>query len=164
MRNFLPSRSRFALGASTTAALLILSTAPAVRSGEKAAVQFESDVLPILSANCAACHGTQTRIKEMNLSTFDGVMKGSESGPVVVPGKPDESRLYQMVHEGKMPPGNKTGLPKEQIATIRAWIEAGAPSANKTSEVADTEEITEQEIVPVMYLRCTVCHGLRRQE
>ena len=56
-------------------------------------VQFETDVLPILKANCVQCHGTETRMKEMNLSTLEGVMKGSESGPVVILGKPDETTL-----------------------------------------------------------------------
>lgn len=46
------------------------------------AASFESDVESILTANCTGCHGTATRIKEMNLNTLDGVMKSSESGPV----------------------------------------------------------------------------------
>jgi len=69
-------------------------------------------------------------MKEMNLSSLDGVMKGSESGPVVAPGKPDESRLYQMVRDGKMPPG-KTHLTSEQLAVVRAWIESLGPSSTK---------------------------------
>src|SRR5437016_15152 len=97
-------------------------------------VQFDTDVLPILKANCVQCHGTEARIKEMNLSTLEGVMKGSESGPVVISGKPDESRLYKMVHEGLMPPGGKIRLSEYQVATIRAWIETGAPSVSQSAE------------------------------
>src|SRR5439155_26443970 len=52
-------------------------------------VYFEADVLPIFNTNCIRCHGSETRIKEMNLSLYEGVMKGSESGPVVIPGKPE---------------------------------------------------------------------------
>jgi len=123
---------------------------------------FESDVQPILTANCIGCHGASTRIKEMNLSSLDGVLKGSESGPVVTPGKPDESKLYQMVHEGKMPPG-KTHLADDQIAAIRSWIES-LSATSVTAAAAPPEEVTEQDIIPVMLLRCTVCHGPRRQE
>src|SRR5438309_906473 len=99
--------------------------------------------------------------KEMNLSTHDGVMKGNEAGPVVIPGKPDESKLYQMVRDGKMPPG-KTHLSDQVLAAIRSWIESlAAPSAKV--QAALHEEVTEHDVIPIMYLRCSVCHGLRRQ-
>ncbi len=128
------------------------------------AEHFETDVLPIFKANCVQCHGAETRIKEMNLSSFEGLMKGSESGPVVVPGKPEESRLYKMVHEGLMPPGGKTRLSEEQVAAIRAWINAGAVSSSQEEVAASTQELTQHDIIPIMLLRCTACHGLRRQE
>ncbi|PYV93292.1 MAG: hypothetical protein DMG05_01735, partial [Acidobacteria bacterium] len=127
-------------------------------------VQFETDVLPILKANCVQCHGTETKIKEMNLSTFEGVMKGSESGPVVIAGKSGESRLYKMVSERLMPPAGKIRLSEEQVGTIRAWIEAGAPSVSQSADVMSTAELTQHDIIPIILLRCTVCHGLRRQE
>jgi mono/diheme cytochrome c family protein len=123
---------------------------------------FETDVQPIFASNCTGCHGTATRIKEMNLGTLEGVMKGSESGPVVVPGKPDESKLYQMVRDQKMPPG-KTHLSEQAVASIRSWIESLASPA-ASAAAAPTEPVTEHDIIPVLYLRCTVCHGLRRQE
>src|SRR5262249_26366382 len=68
---------------------------------------FEKDVQPILSAKCSRCHGEKTKKADLDLSTVAGIRKGSESGPVIVAGKPSESRLYEMVHEGKMPPGKK---------------------------------------------------------
>jgi mono/diheme cytochrome c family protein len=135
--------------------------APSSPSSSATAVNFATDVQPVLTSNCTGCHGSATRIKEMNLSSLDGVLKGSESGPVVVPGKPDESRLYQMVRDGKMPPG-KAHLRNEELALIRSWIESlNVPS---TQAAAAPEEITEHDVIPIMYLRCTVCHGLRRQE
>ena len=84
-------------------------------------MSFEADPQPIFATNCTGCHGPNTKIKEMNLSRLDGVMKGSESGPVIVPGKPDESRLYQVVRDGKMPLG-KTPLTEQELAAIRTWI------------------------------------------
>ena len=124
--------------------------------------QFESQVRPILEANCLQCHGPKLRTKDLNLSTYESLMRGSESGPVVVPGKPAESRLYKMVHEGLMPVG-KARLSEKEVGAIRAWIEAGASSSH-AAEKAETAEITQHDIIPVMLLRCTVCHGLRRQE
>src|SRR5882672_9460098 len=58
---------------------------------------FERDVLPIFEANCVRCHGPKLRMAHMDLSTYDHVLKGGESGDVVVPGKPNESRLYQKI-------------------------------------------------------------------
>ena len=131
---------------------------PAIR--QKAAT-FDGDIQPIFQANCTGCHGADTRIKEMNLSSMDGALKGSESGPVIAPGKPDESRLYQLVRDRKMPPG-KSHLSDDQVASIRSWIESLGASSTKTAEL--TEDPTEHDVIPIMYLRCSVCHGARRQE
>ncbi len=120
-------------------------------------------MLPVLKANtCLGCHGSALKIKDLNLSTFEGVRKGSESGAVIVPGKPDESRLFQMVHDGKMPPGGKTRVSDADLAVIRTWIESGARSESQPVETA--EAVTQDDIIPILYLRCTPCHGLRRQE
>jgi hypothetical protein len=146
------------------AGLLTAAQAPppsTSQAGPGKTVNFTADVQPVLALNCTGCHGSTTRIKEMNLSTLDGVLKGSESGPVVVPGKPDESRLYQMVRDGKMPMG-KPRLKNEELTLIRFWIESMTIRASQATETP--EEITEHDVIPIMYLRCTVCHGLRRQE
>ena len=137
--------------------VLCLVTGPAVLADTP---EFDSDLLPVLQANCTQCHGPKIRTKDLNLSSYEGLIKGSESGPIVVPGKPDESRLYQVVHEGKMPIG-KAKLSDKDIAAIRTWIEAGAHSSGRAKK---QEALTQHDIVPIMLLRCTVCHGLRRQE
>ena len=88
---------------------------------------FESGVLPILKSNCVSCHGDKVRIKDLNLGAYDLLMKGSESGPVVVPGKPDESLLMQMV-SGASPrmPMQAAPLSAAELAALRNWIAAGA--------------------------------------
>ena len=70
-------------------------------------------------------------MKDLNVGAYEALMKGGESGPVVVPGKPDESRLYQLIQEGKMPMG-KQRLAEKDIAAIRAWIENGARACGGT--------------------------------
>lgn len=57
-------------------------------------VQFDSDVSPIFRSSCNSCHGESAKLKDLDLSTEQSAVKGSSSGPVVVPGKPDESLLY----------------------------------------------------------------------
>jgi mono/diheme cytochrome c family protein len=124
MRGF--SSAIVTLALTAGAALSVFAQTPAKP------VSFEADIQPIFVTKCTGCHGPDTRIKEMNLSSLDGIMKGSESGPVIVPGKPDESRLYQMVRDGKMPPG-KTHLTEQQLAAIRTWIELMAAASGQVA-------------------------------
>ena len=126
---------------------------------------FENDVLPILTnRTCLGCHGPTLKTKDLNLGTYESAMHGSESGAVIVPGNPDESRLYHMVKEGLMPPGGKIHLTDDELAIIRGWIESGAGSESGPAAEAAPSNITQDDIIPIMLLRCTVCHGLRRQE
>ena len=98
----------------------------------------------------------------MDLSTDASVMKGSESGPVIVPGDPESSLVYKKVRIGEMP---KDGLPlsKEQVATIQAWIEAGALSTSGRA-TASLEPLRADDILPILFLRCTACHGPGRED
>jgi hypothetical protein len=101
-------------------------------------------------------------MKELDLSSLAGLIKGSESGAVVVAGAPQDSRLYEMVQKGQMPKGGKP-LKPEQIATIREWIEAGLPSQAQSVEPA-ASQVTEDDVLPILFLRCNPCHGKQRQE
>ena len=133
-----------------------------IASGALSAITFEEAVAPILQANCTQCHGSAARLKNLDLSTFAGLVNGGESGPVITPGKPDESRLYTMIHEGQMPKGGKP-LTADQIAIIGEWIKAGAPSVSPVA-MARTEPLAEDDILPVVLLRCAGCHGPHQRE
>jgi mono/diheme cytochrome c family protein len=130
---------------------------------DRKAVQFETEVSPIFKSSCDSCHGGSVKLKNLDLSTETSAVKGSESGPVIVPGKPDESLLYQKVRSGSMPAG-KPHLSDKQLATIKSWIEDMAPSTAKLSDTVDNTPITQNDVIPIMLVRCTVCHGGRRQE
>src|SRR5712692_4093028 len=56
---------------------------------------FTTDIFPLFQAKCLRCHSGKTPKAELDLSTLPGVLKGGESGPVVVPGKPQESLLLE---------------------------------------------------------------------
>lgn len=137
-----------------------LDAAPPV--GTERALRFDADVLPILQAHCVRCHGEKTRRASLDLSSAAGVAKGGENGPVVVAGKVEESRLYELVHGGEMPPNKKDPLSKAQLDTLRRWIEAGAPGM--TVAASTQPAVTQHDIGSLMRLRCAVCHGLRKQE
>ena len=129
--------------------------------GASQSAPFDSTAGPIFKSNCVGCHGTSMKMKELNLSTEETALKGSESGPVVVPGNPDESILFKKIQSGAMPMG-KPHLSDKDIETIRLWIKGSG--STKAALKANDSPITQQEIVPILLTRCTVCHGLRKQE
>jgi len=90
----------------------------------------------IFSKYCLDCHASKDPEGELVLESFDTLMKGGEIGPAILPGKSSGSLLIKMVEgrfekEGKkkiMPPGKRAKLTPAEIATIKSWIEAGAPA------------------------------------
>ena len=133
-----------------------------IAAGESLPITFQTSVEAIFKGNCVKCHGSETRKKSMDLSTYAGVMKGSESGPVIVPGDPESSLAYKKIRVGEMP---KDGPPlsKEQIKAVRDWISAGALlSSNKDTTIS--EPLFTDNILPILFLRCTACHGLGRED
>src|SRR5262245_54818476 len=65
---------------------------------EQAPARVPSDreeVQPLFQAKCSRCHGEKTRKADLDLRTPASIRKGGESGAVIVPGKPDESLLYE---------------------------------------------------------------------
>ncbi|MFO0847535.1 MAG: DUF1549 domain-containing protein [Gemmataceae bacterium] len=75
------------------------------------------------------CHGPNRQKAGLRLDSGVGVRKGDDGGAVVVPGKPDESRLLHAVRgtgEGERMPLDAPPLSAEQIDTLKAWIVQGA--------------------------------------
>ncbi len=96
-------------------------------------VSYKEDVLPIFQKRCAKCHGGKDEegevVAEVSLIVIDyeRLMMGSEFGPVVTAGDPEDSWLLEMIGEGDMPPeGEGDKVPEEEIAVIRQWIVEGA--------------------------------------
>lgn len=124
---------------------------------------FASTIQPLLETKCGGCHGKAVRKANLDLHDAVGIRQGGESGRVVVPGKPDESLLYQMVHEKEMPPKQKnTPLTDAEVQAIREWIETGA--AFDDGATSAKPEVTQHDVIPILLLRCTVCHGTQRRE
>ncbi len=93
-------------------------------------VDYLDQVHPILAEHCYACHSGEKRKGGLLMSTRDGLLKGSESGPVVIEGKADESLLIELITTSDddlvMPPKGRR-LNEKEVATLRAWINAGLP-------------------------------------
>src|SRR6266566_305329 len=98
-------------------------------------VDYRRDVKPILSSRCYACHGALRQKAGLRLDTGALIRKGSRNGPVVVPGKSDESLLLDAVtgkDRPRMPPEKEgPALTKKQIAVLRAWVDQGAKAPDE---------------------------------
>jgi len=139
----------------------LLSCIFGARSAVAEEVYFETHVAPILNQHCTECHSAEKRKGELDLTSAEDLLRGGESGPVFEKGEPDKSHLYEMVHRGEMP---KRGDPlsNAQIETIRNWIAGGATFKIQPTLIKD--EINQHDVLPIVLLRCTVCHGQRRQD
>ncbi len=92
---------------------------------------FEKNIRPVLVQECYSCHAaTAKKIRGgLLLDTRDGLRKGGDNGPAVLPGDTQKSLLMQAIRhvkdDLKMPPKKK--LPAEVIAHFEKWIAMGAP-------------------------------------
>lgn len=102
----------------------VLGGLPATMGGSSG-VSFQNEVLPIFVANCTECHPA---FGGLNLTSWSNLMMGGSSGPVVVPGEPNNSLLIQRL-QGTVAPSMPLGLPMLpalDIQTIANWISEGA--------------------------------------
>ncbi|HEX6983955.1 MAG TPA: DUF1549 domain-containing protein, partial [Planctomycetaceae bacterium] len=114
-------------------ALLASGAGVTTRAGQPGDAEFfETNVRPILADRCHRCHGPVTQWAGLRLDTAAAAAKGGDSGPAVVPGKPDESVLFRRVAERdeslRMPPADEGNpLTPQEVEAVRRWIAAGAP-------------------------------------
>ncbi|MDR3636130.1 MAG: PSD1 and planctomycete cytochrome C domain-containing protein [Isosphaeraceae bacterium] len=95
-----------------------------------AEVDYLREVKPILRARCVACHGALRQKGGLRLDAAPLIRKGATSGPVVVPGQSDESRLVEVLRgDGslRMPPeAEGAALSEKEVALVAAWVDQGA--------------------------------------
>lgn len=95
---------------------------------EPEVVSFQSDIQPILQANCVGCHGGPSGFGGLDLSSLTGLLAGGNSGPAVEAGDAADGELPERILETdpaeRMPPGGQ--LPQEAIDAILEWINDGA--------------------------------------
>jgi mono/diheme cytochrome c family protein len=108
---------------------LLLGTAGCAPKG----VSYSRDVQPILAKSCVGCHtpGKEgTAASGLDMSSYEGLMKGTKFGAVIKPGDAFTS-AFNMLIEGRasptirMPHG-KEKLSDKEIALMKAWVNEGA--------------------------------------
>ena len=137
------SASSFLLAASLAAATSGEPTPPATPISPDDLQFFETKIRPVLADQCYRCHSAQSeKLRgDLHLDTRAGTLEGGESGPALVPGKPEQSLLIEAIRYGnpdlRMPPkGNK--LPDDIVADFVEWIRRGAPDPRTGVAAAPT--------------------------
>src|SRR5947209_8081325 len=117
-------------------AVPLLLASPAVAADQAGIEFFERKIRPVLVEHCYACHSeTAKKLRGgLLLDSRDGLRKGGDSGPALVPGHPDRSLLIKAVRYTdehlRMPPKGK--LPDTLLADLEAWVKRGAPDPRDT--------------------------------
>ncbi len=113
-----------ALGIGLVAGLSAFALADDPPKGKPQAPTYEATVRPLFDKyGCLDCHNPQkVRKSKVDLTTYTTAMKDVRAGDI------DSSKLIKMIVNGKMPP-KKSGkhVSDEDLATLKAWIAAGAP-------------------------------------
>ncbi len=98
---------------------------------------FERDIRPLLAEHCLECHSVESGKRKggLLLDSREGIAQGGDSGPALLPGKPDESRIVMATRwddaDLRMPP--KKALEAGKAELLAEWIRRGAPDPRETS-------------------------------
>ncbi|GAB5441206.1 MAG: hypothetical protein Fues2KO_15550 [Fuerstiella sp.] len=119
-------------------------------------VSFKNDIAPWIVNVCSGCHNGRRKSGGYDLSTFETLLQGGESGTTVVPGDPDSSYIVDLVLRQdplKMPAGNMVNLKRSQAVALETWIKEGAhfdgtdPKATIRSLVPTAAELEAQRLM-----------------
>jgi mono/diheme cytochrome c family protein len=138
--------------------LLLLAFAPFALAAD-APPDF-AQVFRLLDEHCVECHATDDNESGLVLETYEGLIKGGESGKAVVPGKANESALIHWVRDGVerkgktkfMPPGKREHLSAEDITLLAKWIDAGALPGTAVVK----RELKVPKVAPTVAVRASI--------
>ena len=117
-----------------------LDSKPAVAANDP--TLFDALIAPAFEARCNSCHGATKAKGGLRMHTLAQLMQGGESGPAITLGNLKESEAYARVvlpvdDVDYMPPDGKPSLTKEQVETLKWWIESGLPGETPASTIAN---------------------------
>jgi len=84
---------------------------------------YDGYIGALFQEKCGSCHGENAMVG-LDLTSYETAMLGSDNGPVIVPGNPEESRLIQIQSAEKPHFGQ---LSPDELELVYQWIAAGAP-------------------------------------
>jgi len=107
---------------------------------------FESKIRPVLASACYNCHGAERQKSGLRLDWKEGLLKGGERGPAIVPGDPDKSLLVQAIahtHAELKMPRNADALGAATVEAFREWIRMGAPDPRVEPPSAESSQAAD---------------------
>ena len=103
-------------------------------------------ISPIMDKRCISCHNLEKKKGDLNLTSFSSLMKGGESGKIIIPGDISSSDLFRRItlptnHKDFMPTEGKQPLTADQVALIGWWIIKNAPSSGYLTALNPNKQI-----------------------
>ncbi len=96
----------------------------------KDVVLYEKEVEPIFYKKCIACHSGSVKENNLDLASYEGLIKGGKRGSPIIPGKGGESLIIKLMTRVEtkvpMPPRGEPPLTPEEMAIVKLWIDQGA--------------------------------------
>jgi uncharacterized membrane protein len=107
---------------------------------------FQDLLMPIFEAKCNNCHNEDKSKGDLRMDTYALLLQGGDSGPGLVPGKPDKSLALERIllpedDDEHMPPEGKEQMTAGETALFRWWIEQGAPENLRVSDANFPDDI-----------------------
>jgi hypothetical protein len=123
--------------------LVLIASAAPIRAADPGLQHFEQKIRPVLVKHCYECHSAQAKKVRggLLLDTKAGLLKGGDSGPAIVPGKPVESLLLKALRHDELAMPPKEKLPDAVVADFERWISMGAPDPRAGQAIAGKSEI-----------------------
>ena len=107
-----------------------------------AAPAYEHDIAPILRTYCSGCHNDREAESGFSVERFASLRKGGDgAGDPVAPGDAAASVMIQRIKSDDadhMPPPDEPQVPAADLATLEAWIAAGAPGPAHDASILET--------------------------
>ena len=149
---------------------LAAAVLPGLVAASAWAVPGYAEVAAIFNRRCIVCHQGDNAPNGLQLDRHAAIIAGSRRGPVVVPGSAAGSELVKRIRGERLPRMPLTGPPfldATEIATIEAWIAAGAAPGALPAEAATTPAplapapdgpVDYRQVEPILLARCVKCH------
>lgn len=115
---------------------------------------YQARIAPTLDRHCVVCHGAEKQKAKLRLDTLEQILRGSETGAVLQPGKLKDSELFRRItlpkdHEDVMPSDGKPLLTADEIKNIELWIAGGASATQGMADFPGAPALTRAKVAVV---------------
>src|ERR1043166_6813533 len=108
-----------------TAIFALAITTTILRADDK--ITYTDHILPLVEANCSKCHNADKKKADLDLTSYQGALKGSASGAVLASGDVEGSKLWKAITHSEEPfmPPNRPALADKELDLFQKWIQGG---------------------------------------